>query len=109
MLPALSALMSALSGSGCRQQQGDRGHYLTGLTIAALHPFQVKPGFLHARANRGRANGFDRGDVAMPQQADWQHTGANRLTVDVDCTGTALRDAATELRPRHAEDIAQYP
>src|ERR1700733_13177632 len=90
-------------------QQRRRRHDLTGLTIATLHNLQVEPGLLHPGPDRGRADSLDSSDLAVADIAYWKHTRAHRLAVQVDRTGSALGDTATELCASQAERVAQRP
>src|ERR1700733_4803784 len=90
-------------------QQRRRRHDLTGLTIATLHNLQVDPCLLHPGSDRGCADSLDGGDLAVADTAYWQHTRAHRLAVQMDRTGSALGDTATELCASQAERVAQRP
>src|SRR6266478_5409709 len=96
-------------GMGGRHEQRRRGHDLPRLTIAALDDLQIEPCLLDLAPGDGLADRFDRGYIAIADRADRQNTGSHGFTVEMDCAGTALSDAATEFRTGQTEDIAQCP
>src|SRR5437868_5602356 len=70
---------------------------------------EVEPGLLHLLAARRRADGLDGGDPVPDRGAHRRHARSPRDTVQMHRAGPAERDAAAELRPVHAEQVAQDP
>ena len=57
-----------------RGREQRRGlHNLAGLAIAALHNFQIEPGFLHLCSHGKFADALDGRDRAVSNRADRQH------------------------------------
>jgi hypothetical protein len=99
----MATSMSASVGRGLRFSS------VAALTVAALHDLDVEPGLLHARAHLVRRHRLDGLDGAGAHSRDGHDAGAHRLAVEVNGARPALGDAAAELRPRKADQIAQHP
>src|SRR5882762_3203609 len=93
----------------CVCQQSCCSHDLARLAVAALNHFGLEPGLLDFFADCRRTDGLDRRNRFATYRANRKHTRTNGLPVKMNGARTTLRDAATELRPRQAQDVAQHP
>src|SRR5215475_11259664 len=91
----------------CEKRRGR--HDLSGLAVAALDHFMVEPGLLDLRACRCRADPLDGGHLRLADAVNRSDAGTGGDAVDMHSAGAAQRHAASELRPGHAEHIAQDP
>src|SRR5260370_4760210 len=91
------------------RQQGGRRHDLPGLTIAALHDFEIEPCLLDLAPGRRSADGLDGGDRRGAYAVDAGDAGAGRIPVHMDGAGAAQRRPAAELGAGHPEDVAKVP
>src|SRR5437879_5673856 len=98
-----------IAGLWCARQQSCRSHDLARLAVAALNHLGLKPRLLDFFSDRRLADGFDRRDRFVANRAHRKHARANRLPVEMNSARTALCNAATELRPGQAYDVAQHP
>jgi hypothetical protein len=64
---------------------------------------------LNLLAGRGLSHRFDGGYRLIAYRTDGQHTGPDRLAVQVDSTRPTLRDTAPEFGSRQADNIPQNP
>src|SRR5258705_6482927 len=93
---------------GLLLQQGGRRHDLSRLAVAALYDVEVHPRLLH-RLRCARRQAFDRRYLAIGNGRDRRRARAQRLSVDVDGAGAALRDATPVLGAGEAELLANDP
>src|SRR6516162_7434469 len=89
---------------GFRQERG-RLHDLAGLAVAALRHAKITPSHLHRMLTLGIKT-LD-GDHRLTRDVGHDDgAGADRFAVDVNRTGAAERNAATEFRPRQTKFVA---
>src|SRR5262252_249973 len=93
---------------GLPLQQRERAHDHSGLAVAALRRIEFLPGDLDRMGAIGRKP-FNCGDSFAEGRVCTDAARSYRLTVDMHGAGAALSDAATELRARQAEVIADHP
>src|SRR4029453_16997013 len=74
-------------------QESGGGHDPPGLTITALRHVLGEPGLLHGVPGV-RRKAFDGGNGFVGHVANLDAARPHRLTIDMDCAGAALRDAA---------------
>jgi hypothetical protein len=74
-----------------------------------LHDLEVEPRLLHLLAGFGLPDGLDGRNGASLHEPDRQDAGTDRPSVEMDGTGPALGDAASELGAGETEMIAQHP
>src|SRR6267378_2994848 len=98
-----------VAGLWCAGQQSCCSHDLARLAVAALNHLGLEPGLLDFLSDCRLADGFDCRDRFATDRADRKYARANGLVVEMNGARTTLRDAATELRPRQAYDVAQHP
>src|SRR5213593_3263084 len=84
------------------------GHDLARLAEAALRYAELDPRLLTRMAAVVRQP-LDGGDPGERRHADVGDARARGAPIEMDRTGTALRDAAAELRPLEAQNVAQDP
>src|SRR5262249_52885486 len=85
------------------------GHDHAALAVAALRNVVIDPGLLHPMHGAGRGQALDSGDLLALSRADGKRAGTDRLAVDVDGAGAALRDAAAILGAGQADLLADRP
>src|SRR6185369_3933596 len=90
-------------------QQRSGSHDLSRLAIAALGYVERRPGVLH-RMRAGGRQALDGDDpVGCLHASNRDDAGAHDLAVEVHGAGAALGDAATVLRAREADLLANDP
>ena len=57
----------------------------------------------------GTRQSLDRRDRCFAHAFDWDHAGADRVSVQVDGASTAQSSAAPKFRARHSEHVAEHP
>jgi hypothetical protein len=95
--------------TGQQRRRRRRRHDLAGLTITALHDLEVKPRLLNLLTGSSLPDGLDGRNGASLHEAVRQDAGTDRPSVEMDGTGPALGDAASELGAGKTEMIAQHP
>ncbi len=91
-------------------QERHSGHYLAGLTVAALRHLLVDPCLLYrVQAGFITADALDRGDSLIRRSRYRCYARANRRAVEMNCTGAALRDAATKFCASQSRLFPDYP
>ena len=109
MLPAMAASIAASSGCGFLASNAAAAMIWPELTIPALHDLEVVPRLLHLLTGLSLPDGLDGRDGASLHEPDRQDAGTDGPSVDMDGTGPALGDAASELGAGETEMIAQHP
>src|SRR5437763_9889330 len=86
------------------------GHDLARLAETALRDAEVDPGLL-ARVQLAAVvrQSLDGGDPGETGHADVDGAGSRRNAVEMNSTGAALRDTATELRALESQNVSQSP
>src|SRR5580693_4344423 len=84
------------------------GHDLSRLAVSALRYLQIDPGSLHGLGLLALQS-LNRRDVPTGHGGERYHTGADRLTVEVDGAGAAHGHSATKLGAVQAGDLADRP
>ncbi len=97
-----------VTGRGVFCQEARGLHDLAGLAVPTLRHLIGHPGLLYGGHCVGGADPFDGGDVA-PHIGQCHLTRANRLAIDMHCTGTAGGNAAAEFCAGQTDFIAQNP
>jgi hypothetical protein len=100
---------SGIVGTGITYQKRGCRHDLTRLAIPALHNFKVQPGVLNLLASCGIPDCLNRRDCRFSDALDRGYARAYRLTVEMNCAGSAQRHAASKLGSGQPKDVAQYP
>src|SRR5437660_2240318 len=93
---------------GVFDEQGSRGHHLSGLAVPALWDIFRDPGALD-RMTAVAGQSFDGGDRAGADRGNRRHARPGRLAAEVHGARAALRDPAAELGSGEAQRIAQHP
>ena len=91
-----------IGGVGLFRKQGDGGHDLSGLAVAALRDVFFHPGLLNGMAAIGGET-FDGGDFFTRDAGDRGDAGTRGFAIDVHGTGSAERHAAAKFRTGEAE------
>ena len=94
---------------GIRRQQGSHTHDHARLAIAALRDLFIDPGLLHGMQPILASQSFDRRDRFALQVRNRQYARSNRLAIDVDGAGTALRNPAPVFCASELKNVAQRP
>src|SRR5260370_10847668 len=97
-----------VGGVGFLGKQGDGGHDLSGLAVAALRNVFFHPGLLHGMA-AVRRKAFDGGDFLARDAGNRGDAGTGGFAVDVHGTGSAERHAAAELGAGHIQGVTKHP
>src|SRR5262249_21329563 len=108
MFPDIAASMSAIRRPGLCCQHRRRRHDLPRLAVAALRNFLGDPGLLKRMAAVYRQT-FNSSDSLSFDGADLRDARTDRLTIEMDRAGAALRDAAAELSACQAEIFTEHP
>jgi hypothetical protein len=74
-----------------------------------LHDLEVEPRLLHLLTGLSMSDGLDGRNEASLDEPAGQDAGTDRPSVEMDGTGPALGDAASELGAGETEMIAQHP
>src|SRR5436190_15604561 len=90
------------------EERRDR-HDHSRLAIAALRHVVRDPGLLHLVQRVALREALDRRDLLARGRAHREGAGAYCRAVDMNRTGTALRDAAAVLRAGEADLLANHP
>src|SRR5258705_7964213 len=90
------------------EQRRDR-HDHTALAVAALRDVVVDPGLLDLAQHAVLGEPFAGGDLLALGGADGQRAGADRLAVEMDRAGAALRDAAAVFGAGQADILPDRP
>jgi len=91
-------------------QERNSGHYLAGLTVAALRHLLVDPCLLYrVQAGFITADALDRRNFLIRDSRYRCYARANRRAVEMNCTGAALGDAATEFCASQSGLLPDYP
>ncbi|CDG51202.1 hypothetical protein HALA3H3_130030 [Halomonas sp. A3H3] len=83
-------------------------HELSGLAIAALRHLFVDPGLLKRMARIWRQP-LNRCYFTASHVLEPSHAGARRRAIDMNRTGSALRDAAAELGASELQMLPDHP
>jgi len=91
-------------------QERNSGHYLAGLTVAALRHLLVDPCLLYrVQAGFITADALDRRNFLIRDSRYRCYARANRRAVEMNCTGAALCNAATEFCASQFCLFPEYP
>src|SRR5262245_13607733 len=107
MFPDIAASISASLGLGFAASMA-AADMIPRLAVAALGNFLDDPGLLKRMAAVYRQT-FNSSDSLSFDGADLRDARTDRLTIEMDRAGAALRDAAAELSACQAEIFTEHP